>query len=159
MQHAHHQFQYAGLFRRGLAFLLDSAMVSAISSSLAIGLFGLQAIIEAKNGVTLSSYDWRLLALDQGMPFLWAIGFWLLWMATPGKHLADCKLADANNFGRVSTGRLFIRYLGYILSALPLGLGFLWIAFDRRKQGWHDKLAGTVVIMQDASLAPMEAYR
>jgi uncharacterized RDD family membrane protein YckC len=25
-------------------------------------------------------------------------------------------------------------------------LGFIWIAFDKRKQGWHDKLAGTVVI-------------
>jgi len=25
-------------------------------------------------------------------------------------------------------------------------LGLVWVAFDRRKQGWHDKLAGTVVI-------------
>jgi uncharacterized RDD family membrane protein YckC len=28
----------------------------------------------------------------------------------------------------------------------PMCLGFLWIAFDKRKQGWHDKLAGTVVV-------------
>ncbi len=38
------------------------------------------------------------------------------------------------------------RYLGYFASTIPLCLGFLWIAFDKRKQGWHDKLAGTVVI-------------
>ncbi|MBI4998962.1 MAG: RDD family protein, partial [Rhodocyclales bacterium] len=25
-------------------------------------------------------------------------------------------------------------------------LGFVWVAFDRRKQGWHDKLAGSVVV-------------
>jgi uncharacterized RDD family membrane protein YckC len=29
---------------------------------------------------------------------------------------------------------------------LPIFLGFVWVAFDRRKQGWHDKLAGTVVV-------------
>jgi uncharacterized RDD family membrane protein YckC len=39
-----------------------------------------------------------------------------------------------------------IRALGCFLSLLPLGLGFLWIAFDRDRQAWHDKVAGTVVI-------------
>jgi hypothetical protein len=34
-------------------------------------------------------------------------------------------------------------YLGCLI---PLGLGFIWVAFDRRKQGWHDKAANTVVI-------------
>jgi uncharacterized RDD family membrane protein YckC len=41
-----------------------------------------------------------------------------------------------------------IRLLCYLLSAAPLYLGFLWAAFDRRKQGWHDKIAGTVVIQE-----------
>jgi uncharacterized RDD family membrane protein YckC len=39
-----------------------------------------------------------------------------------------------------------IRALSCFLSLLPLGLGFLWIAFDRDRQAWHDKVAGTVVI-------------
>jgi uncharacterized RDD family membrane protein YckC len=30
-------------------------------------------------------------------------------------------------------------------------LGFIWVAFDKRKQGWHDKIAGTVVIREDGS--------
>jgi len=34
----------------------------------------------------------------------------------------------------------------YLISKLALYLGFIWIAFDRRKQGWHDKIAGTVVV-------------
>ncbi len=42
--------------------------------------------------------------------------------------------------------QLIGRYFAYVLSTLPLGLGFLWIAFDPKKQGWHDKLAGTAVI-------------
>jgi len=38
------------------------------------------------------------------------------------------------------------RYFAYFISTIPLCLGFLWITFDRKKQGWHDKLAGTVVV-------------
>jgi len=36
--------------------------------------------------------------------------------------------------------------VGYLISALIFYLGFIWIAFDRKKQGWHDKIAGTCVI-------------
>jgi uncharacterized RDD family membrane protein YckC len=39
-----------------------------------------------------------------------------------------------------------IRYLAYYVSLIPLGLGFFWIAWDDKKQGWHDKIAGTIVI-------------
>ena len=56
-------------------------------------------------------------------------------------------IVDANTLSAPSTSQNIIRYLGYFISFLPLGLGFLWIAFDKRKQGWHDKLAGTVVII------------
>ncbi|MGA7985503.1 MAG: RDD family protein [Burkholderiales bacterium] len=44
---------------------------------------------------------------------------------------------------------MFIRFLGYFVSIVPLGLGFLWIAFDRKKRGWHDLIAGTVVVYED----------
>jgi uncharacterized RDD family membrane protein YckC len=57
-------------------------------------------------------------------------------------------VVDAANGSRPSTGRLVLRLACYLLSALPLYLGFVWIAFDRRKQGWHDKIAGTVVIQE-----------
>jgi uncharacterized RDD family membrane protein YckC len=53
---------------------------------------------------------------------------------------------DAVSGDAIGTRQALLRYLGYFLSILPLGLGFLWIAWDARKQGWHDKLAGTVVI-------------
>lgn len=71
---------------------------------------------------------------------------WLLWSATPGKLAVSIKIADAETGRKPRLRQVVIRLLGYYLSALPLGLGFLWILVDRRKQGWHDKLAGTVVI-------------
>jgi uncharacterized RDD family membrane protein YckC len=43
----------------------------------------------------------------------------------------------------------FLRWVGYIISAAGICLGFIWIIFDRKKQGWHDKIAGTVVIRED----------
>ena len=41
----------------------------------------------------------------------------------------------------------FIReIIGNMLSAFIFGLGYLWIIWDSKKQGWHDKIAGTVAL-------------
>ena len=72
--------------------------------------------------------------------------FWKYRAATPGKMMLKLKIVNASDFGAMSTGQAFGRYFAYIPAALVLCIGFLWVAFDARKQGWHDKLAGTVVI-------------
>ena len=53
---------------------------------------------------------------------------------------------DAKTGQPASPLQCIVRYLGYFVSALPLGLGFIWVAFDKRKQGWHDKIARTLVV-------------
>lgn len=58
----------------------------------------------------------------------------------------SAKIVDAKTGNAASTGQLIGRYLAYYLSLVPFCLGFIWVAFDKRKQGWHDKLAGTVVV-------------
>ena len=50
----------------------------------------------------------------------------------------------------LSVKQAIFRYLGYFVALLPLGLGILWVAFDKRKQGWQDKLAGSVVLRDDS---------
>ena len=80
------------------------------------------------------------------VPALFVILFWVYKGATPGKMAISAKVVDAVTGGPPSTPRYIARYVGYLLSILPLGLGFIWIAFDKRKQGWHDKLSGTVVV-------------
>ena len=75
-----------------------------------------------------------------------AVAFWRRYGATPGKLAVGVRIVDARTGGTPPTGRLILRLLCYLLSAAPLYLGFLWIAFDRRKQGWHDKIARTIVI-------------
>jgi uncharacterized RDD family membrane protein YckC len=46
----------------------------------------------------------------------------------------------------IGYGRAFIRWLGSILSVIPLFLGYFWMLWDREKQTWHDKMAGSVVV-------------
>lgn len=72
--------------------------------------------------------------------------FWTRRAATPGKMLLSCRIADAKTFEAPTKKQYIIRFFGYFLSCLPFFLGFFWIAIDRRKQGFHDKIAGTVVI-------------
>jgi uncharacterized RDD family membrane protein YckC len=66
--------------------------------------------------------------------------------ATPGKMVIGAKIVNARTGRQPSTGQLIGRYFAYYISLIPLGLGYLWVAWDPKKQGWHDKLAGTVVV-------------
>ena len=74
------------------------------------------------------------------------IWFWVKMQGTPGKLLLSVRVVDAKTGRNLSVGQSFARYLGYFVSAIPLGLGLLWVGFDSKKQGWHDKIAGTVVV-------------
>ena len=76
--------------------------------------------------------------------------FWHYKSATPGKMVISAVVVDATTFGRPSLPQLIGRYVGYYVSAIPLMIGIIWVAFDKRKQGWHDKMANTVVIRKRA---------
>lgn len=64
---------------------------------------------------------------------------------TPGKRMLGLRVVRADGED-MTFGTAFLRWVGYIISKLPFFLGFIWVAFDGRKQGWHDKIAGTYVI-------------
>jgi uncharacterized RDD family membrane protein YckC len=72
--------------------------------------------------------------------------FWVERQGTPGKLVLGLRIVDAATGGAPSLGRLTVRYVGYLVSALPFGLGYLWAIWDKRNQGWHDKMAGTLVV-------------
>jgi uncharacterized RDD family membrane protein YckC len=77
-----------------------------------------------------------------------ALYFVIFWAATgqsPGKMVVGIKIVRTNG-SRVNWTHAILRYIGYIVSGLALSLGYAWIAFDARRQGWHDKMADTVVV-------------
>lgn len=80
------------------------------------------------------------------VPAVLVVVFWVMRNATPGKMLFHARIVDAQTGAAPSKRQLVLRYVGYYVSMLPLFLGFLWVGIDARKQGWHDKIAGTVVV-------------
>jgi uncharacterized RDD family membrane protein YckC len=81
--------------------------------------------------------------------FLYFILFWAFANgATPGMMLLKISIVQTNG-SEITFGQSVIRYVGFILSILPLFLGFIWILFDEQNQGWHDKIAKTIVISEE----------
>ncbi len=75
------------------------------------------------------------------MPVMWA------WKgATVGQLALGMKVVRAADGGPLSIGTAILRYIGLIIAAIPIYIGLIWVAFDGKKQGWADKIAGTVVI-------------
>lgn len=67
---------------------------------------------------------------------------------TPGKKFFGLAVIPSRASERFGYSEAFLRTFGYFISELALGIGFLWIAFDKHKQGWHDKIARTRVIQK-----------
>jgi len=139
--------RYAGFWRRLFAFLLDSMLFSVLILPLLLLIYGRDYFTWlAADTDMLASYGVLDLFLSNVLPFILLVIFWRRWQATPGKLLLDCRVVDAQTLQPLTLKQAIIRALGYIVSALPLYLGFVWMAWDKRKQGLHDKLAGSVVI-------------
>jgi uncharacterized RDD family membrane protein YckC len=136
--------RYVGFWKRLLAFFIDTLILVTVFVTIAIAIYGRRYVQLASQGQTLL-FD---VLVQFVLPAVAAILFWRYRGATPGKMLVSARIVDAATLGAPSTGKLIGRYFAYIVSSIFM-LGFIWIAFDRRKQGWHDKLAGTVVIQED----------
>jgi uncharacterized RDD family membrane protein YckC len=93
-------------------------------------------------------YGFWDLMLGYILPFVATVWFWLRYFGTPGKMALQLKIVDADTGGKLSLAQAIGRYFAYFVSAIPLLLGYIWVGIDKRKQGIHDKLAGTVVVRQ-----------
>jgi len=135
------ELEYGGFWIRVGAALIDSlllAMIIVPILSVVYGpaYWGSDAMVQGPIDVLLT---WVA-------PAVATVLFWMYRQATPGKMALGLRVVDATTGRPASTGQLVRRYLGYYVSIIPLLLGLLWVAFDPRKQGWHDKLAHTVVV-------------
>lgn len=136
--------EYVGFWARVGATLLDTVWVLLLVAPLL-------ALVVGSDYFTLEhalsgSSDLRETLISYGIPAVIVVAFWRGKLATPGKMAIGAQIVDARTLGRPTLGQLVIRYLGYFIATVPLCLGLIWVAFDPRKQGWHDKLAHTVVI-------------
>ena len=154
-------YKFAGFWRRLVAFTIDSTIVTIIF----VVLFVIAALafffgaISADNNawinnlVNLKGFSSVLLLI---MVFYLAINtayftyFHGATGRTPGKMLLGLQVYSADGTP-ISFGIAFLRAVGYLVSSLlgTIPIGFIWAAFDKKKQAWHDKIAGTVVIIKE----------
>lgn len=137
----HANVQYAGFWARVLAYIVDVVIMVFIFIPIVYFMYGADYFMSedpsSHAGIELIS----------SLAFLvLVVWMWSKFGATPGKMLVGAKIVDVETNGPASVGKLVLRYFGYILSSIPLMLGFFWIGWDAKKQGWHDKLSGTAVI-------------
>ena len=137
----HTTVRYVGFWARALASLIDSILLIALMTPLSFLVFGSFQYDDARRNPDLTHF-----LINTLIPAMAVIVFWVRVQATPGKMLVHARIVDAATGADPRPGQSVIRYLGYFVSTIVFGLGFLWIAFDPRKQGWHDKFAGTVVV-------------
>jgi uncharacterized RDD family membrane protein YckC len=134
-------FKYAGFWIRTGATFIDAFLIIIITFPLLLLIYGSEYFGSEK----LISGFWDFL-ISWLSPAVATILFWKYRCATPGKMVIKAKILDAKTGQTPSNTQLIGRYFAYLVSMLPLFFGFLWIAWDKKKQGWHDKLAGTVVV-------------
>jgi uncharacterized RDD family membrane protein YckC len=137
------ELEYVGFWPRVGAALIDTLLLGVITWPLLTAFYG--ESYWTSNRLILGPMDFLL---SWVFPAVAVILFWVAKQATPGKMAVSAKIVDAATGNAASTGQLIGRYFSYFLALLPFAIGIIWVAFDGRKQGWHDKLAGTVVVRQ-----------
>lgn len=138
--------EYVGFWKRFVAFLIDTFIVLIITVPLLMAIYGRDYMARAQGSAFAGFWDFFIQVV---LPALAVIVFWRYRGATPGKMAISAKIVDAKTGGAPTTGRLVVRYFAYLVSTLPLFIGFFWIAVDRKKQGFHDKIAGTAVVYDE----------
>jgi uncharacterized RDD family membrane protein YckC len=99
-----------------------------------------QAVNSASAGVTAIVYLIAIAISVGYFVYFWGQG------QTLAMRLFGLRVVDANTGAPIGLGRAALRYVGYVISTLVCYIGLIWAAFDSRKQGWHDKIASTVVV-------------
>lgn len=133
--------EYAGFWARCGAMLIDTLVLLLVTIPLTVVIYG--TLDRQGEHLVMGSWD---VIINWLFPVVFVILFWRYKGATPGKMITSMKVVDAKTGLIPGFGQSALRYAGYFVSVLPFMLGFFWIAIDKKKQGWHDKIAGTVVI-------------
>jgi uncharacterized RDD family membrane protein YckC len=148
------ELEYVGFWPRAWATLIDAALILVFLVPLLSALYGPAHF--SSNPFSGHSID---VFMSFALPSLLVIAFWTARSATPGKMAISAMIMDERTGGPPSLGQLVGRYFGYLLSVIPFGLGLIWVAFDKKKQGWHDKMSGTIVVRIRKNPQPVAAGR
>jgi uncharacterized RDD family membrane protein YckC len=119
---------YGGFWIRLVAYIIDAILlyiVNIILSQVAsLGVYGWTSILSIVYFIVL--WGWRGQTIGM-MPF-------------------NMSVVRNEDGGKITWVQAILRYIGLVISFLVIFIGVIWVAFDSRKRGWHDMIAGTVVV-------------
>jgi uncharacterized RDD family membrane protein YckC len=138
-------WHYAGFWVRFLAFVLDGILLGVITSALA-PVWGPQVTVTGTGAETQFAVNATANALGTLVGLVYFAAFWSWRGQTVGMMPFNMQVVGVADGKKIDIVRALLRYVGFIIAAIPLLIGLIWAAFDARKQGWHDKIASTVVI-------------
>jgi uncharacterized RDD family membrane protein YckC len=146
--------EFASHGARLVAYLIDSVILTALAVALAlvVGLVFLGGATSADEGRSVQIAPAAvvgtfllviaiLLLVLLYFPFFWARGG-----QTPGMRLFGLRVVRDRDGGRIGWGTALLRILGMYVASAVFYLGFIWILVDKRRRGFHDLIAGTVVV-------------
>ncbi len=150
--------RYAGFWIRLVAYLVDAVLLNVVAIPLNLVAFGNSGFVCTStnysvitSGISIRAVNYSCSPTGAGYLIYFVLGllyFTFMWStgATLGQRLLRIRVVDAATNEPLSLGRSLARYFGFVLSAIPLAIGLIWAAFDPRKRGWHDHMAGSLVL-------------
>lgn len=136
------QGTYGGFWIRVVAYIIDFIILAIIG-----GIISVPLGVNYTDANSLSSGAARTSnGIDLVLSFVYFTLLWSYMGASLGQRLLGMQVVDATTGQPISFGKAALRWLGLIISFFVCFIGVIWVAFDARKQGWMDKIAGTVII-------------
>jgi uncharacterized RDD family membrane protein YckC len=139
-----------GLITRAIAFVVDAAILNVVAAVVAAAVALVLSVFPTSNGL-----DNVVAAVGGVVFFVWVIAYFAIFWATtgqtPGNRLMRIRVTEGAGGGPLPPRRALLRVVGVLLAALPLFAGFLPILFTKRRRGFADWLADTVVVTAQAA--------
>ena len=142
-----------GFGRRAGAMIIDGVIVAFFSFVVAFAIGFIGVTINMFRPTDGNAGQPLIIGAAILFSLIYYVGSWATMGQTIGKSTFGMTILDKNG-GKLTWGRAILRYVGYAVSSLLMGLGFLWVAFDGKRQGFHDKIAGTYVSAMDDDVVP-----
>lgn len=140
--------EFAGMSRRNWASTLDTLLWVPVFVLVHLSVMAGHpaGVLQLPEPKTAQFYVY--FGLQFFIPMALTVFCWCQFGATPGKRALGLRVASTRTGRNLTLGMAIIRYLGYVCSAVPFGLGFMWAANEPHKQTWHDKMADSFVLYE-----------
>ncbi len=153
-------YKFAGFWRRVVAYTIDNLIINFIFIILTIifttaFVFGSiagdshECLTDFADPVSITSITLGIGSIYIILFIAYFTYFHGINGRTPGKKLLGLQVLSTEG-SLINFGVSFLRAVGYLVSNMlfTFPIGFIWAAFDKKKQAWHDKMAGTVIIIR-----------